>query len=62
MAAVELTDGEKGQLEWWARRHKNNCVDLIKYISMYLSGDYSKELLMARVKDYEREYLETKSK
>jgi len=57
----KLTDGEKGQLEWWAHRHKNNCIDLIRYISMYFDGMYSKELLMARIKDYEREYIEAKS-
>jgi hypothetical protein len=60
MVQSQLTDGEKSQLDWWALRHKTNCIDLIKYISMYFEGVYSKELMMARIKDYEREYIEAK--
>lgn len=49
------------QPEWWANWHKSNCVDLLKYITKYLDGDYPEFLLKARIKDYEREYIETKS-
>ena len=46
--------------EWWIKRHKENIRDFVGYVERYLAGNYPEDLLLARIADYRREYIETK--
>ena len=45
---------------WWVQRHKLNMKDFISYVEKYLAGDYPRYLMEARLRDYQREYIEAK--